>query len=146
MCTRAVPVQIQFMVQFQCLAEVFMLTIQRRCFSCTCAVFVPLILPVETDRQTSNNRLYYYHVQISAGNTLHDNDNLNLANDDPSCSLTKPYQLNHNYIAMLNVYDQKLVNNKYEHSMLVNQHYYTVIQQILSLSYYLHIRTHLRMY
>lgn len=70
------------MVQFQCLAEVFMLTIQRICFGCTCTVFVPLILPVETDRQTSNNRFYYYHVQIDAGNTLHDTDNLSLASDE----------------------------------------------------------------
>lgn len=45
---QVVPVEIHFMIQFQSFAEVFMLAVQRLCFCCTCAMFVPLILPVET--------------------------------------------------------------------------------------------------
>lgn len=40
-----VPVQIDFMVELQSLAEVFMLGVQRRCLCSTCAVFHPLVFP-----------------------------------------------------------------------------------------------------
>lgn len=43
-----VPAQIYFVIEFQSFAEVFMLTVQRFCFCCTRAMFVPLILPVKT--------------------------------------------------------------------------------------------------
>ena len=46
-----VPVQIHFMVQLKCLAEVFMFTVQRSCSGGTCTMFVPLIFPVEKDKQ-----------------------------------------------------------------------------------------------
>lgn len=63
-CTYSVPVQIHFVVQLQSLGKVFMLTIQRFCSGCTCTMFVPLVLPVQGDRQTHSNKFYCYNVQI----------------------------------------------------------------------------------
>lgn len=46
-------------------------------------MFVPLVLPVDTDRQTSSNKFYYYDVHIQDRDTLlnmKDDDNLDLTN------------------------------------------------------------------
>lgn len=63
-CKCFAPVQVQFVVQFQCFAEVLMLTVERLGSCSTRAVFVPLVLPAETDGQTDKVFNYTHILEL----------------------------------------------------------------------------------